>query len=309
MTEENEELQRALDNNNNPSSCRFDLQLNELLSENWDLKRSVARIRYGRPIRSIEDRANINRLQTENDDLRSTVGKLRYQCAGQTKISSSDDAPRLPDSPQKSNSDSLWKTLDAMNLTNEWNNAVNNHNLKGVSGQLDNLMDLAADVIRLIGLRHEELINMTQQNSSRPIQKMEVTLKKSAQKVLDLMERLSTHNSQVASLPDLTSDLEKRLAALRLKLDTLWKKLIQIHDEEESSSMPSSDTDKKSLNSDWFLSMGQQREKLRQNEETFQKQSRWIFERARNRDRSRKSTNKKHKMFHNGDNSWNQFSA
>lgn len=298
--------------NNNPSSSRFDLQLNELLSENWDLKRSVARIRYGRPVRSIEDRANINRLQTENDDLRAAVGKLRYQC-GQLKTSTSEtprvDEDSIRQKPLLPSIDSLWKTLDALNMTNEWNNAVNNHNLLTVSGQLEDLKDLAIDLMRLIGLRREELINMTRQNSSRSTQKMELTLKKSAQKVLDLMERL---NNRKISLSELATDLEKRLVALRLKLDTHWKKLYQQipeTGEEHSSTTSSANTDEKSLNSDWFLSMGQQREKLRQNEENFQKQTHWIFERARNRDRTRKShNNKKQKMFH-GDNSWNQFSA
>ena len=307
LTEENEELQRALDMNNNPSNSRFDLQLNELLSENWDLKRSVARIRYGKPVRSIEDRANINRLQTENDDLRAAVGKLRYQCGQLKSTPRVDESTSTQQNPLLTSNDLLWNTLDAMNLTNEWNNAVNNHNLQAVSGQLEDLKDLAADLMRLIGLRREELINMTRQNSSRPTQKMESTLKKSAQKVLDLMERL---NNRKISLSELTTDLEKRLVALRLKLDTTWKKLYeQVPETGGESTTSSSNTDEKSLNSDWFLSMGQQREKLRQNEENFQKQTHWIFERARNRDRTRKShNNKKQKMFH-GDNSWNQFSA
>lgn len=67
----NEELSRALKDLSVPdsTSCRFDFQVNELITENWDLKQSIGRIRYGKPTRSVEDRDTINRLQTENQDV------------------------------------------------------------------------------------------------------------------------------------------------------------------------------------------------------------------------------------------------
>lgn len=50
-------------------NSHFDHRLNELISENWDLKQSIGRIRYGRPVRSVEDRHTINILQTENQEV------------------------------------------------------------------------------------------------------------------------------------------------------------------------------------------------------------------------------------------------
>ena len=50
-------------------NSHFDHRLNELISENWDLKQSVGRIRYGKPVRSLEDRHTINILQTENQEV------------------------------------------------------------------------------------------------------------------------------------------------------------------------------------------------------------------------------------------------
>ena len=71
----NEELSRALNEmsvTQNPANCQsnqFGFQVSELMTENWDLKQSIGRIRYGKPVRSIEDRDTINRLQTENQDV------------------------------------------------------------------------------------------------------------------------------------------------------------------------------------------------------------------------------------------------
>jgi hypothetical protein len=72
LTSYNEDLNRALKDlsSQDSTSCRFDFQVNELLTENWDLKQSIGRIRYGtKPTRSVEDRDTINRLQTENQDV------------------------------------------------------------------------------------------------------------------------------------------------------------------------------------------------------------------------------------------------
>lgn len=54
-------------------NSHFDHRLNELISENWDLKQSIGRIRYGRPVRSVEDRHTINILQTENQEVTTFV--------------------------------------------------------------------------------------------------------------------------------------------------------------------------------------------------------------------------------------------
>lgn len=72
LTSHNEELTRTLRELSGQDSgdCRFDFQVNELLSENWDLKQSIGRIRYGKPTRSVEDRDTINHLQTENQDVK-----------------------------------------------------------------------------------------------------------------------------------------------------------------------------------------------------------------------------------------------
>lgn len=72
LTSYNEELSRALKemSSQDSSNCRFDFQVNELMTENWDLKQSIGRIRYGKPTRSVEDRDTINHLQTENQEVR-----------------------------------------------------------------------------------------------------------------------------------------------------------------------------------------------------------------------------------------------
>lgn len=71
----NEELKQAAERSADElhelasQNSQFDLRINELITENWDLKQSIGRIRYGKPVRSIEDRHTINILQTENQEV------------------------------------------------------------------------------------------------------------------------------------------------------------------------------------------------------------------------------------------------
>lgn len=75
LTALNEELKIAAERsaekllNLATQNAHFDLRINELISENWDLKQSIGRLRYGRPVRSVEDRHAINTLETENQEV------------------------------------------------------------------------------------------------------------------------------------------------------------------------------------------------------------------------------------------------
>ena len=72
----NEQLTLALKES---EGCPLNVK-NDLVTENWDLKHTISRIRYGKPVRTNEDREAINRLVTENQELRAQVGSLRYRC-------------------------------------------------------------------------------------------------------------------------------------------------------------------------------------------------------------------------------------
>lgn len=322
----NEEMSQALNKDHyqsaaDPSTCRVDPQMNELKTENWDLKQSIGRIRYGKPVRSLEDLDMINRLQTENQDLRATVGKLRYQC-GQPLSPSGDASTPAEPKVLSSSGPLLNKTLDSMNLTVYWASLV------GVDNDdeaLDDFKESAADLIRLIGLRREELDNRTKEaqsytKTSRIAEKMQATLKKSVQKVVDLVERV--HNHEEAALA-LAQDVESDLKELRLKVENRWAKMLQLESEElndnpvktadgsYSESYKDESGTTKSINSDWFISMGQEREKLRRKDQ----ESHWLFERAKNREEERRSRkfagpariNKRDKMYRG--NAWGHFSA
>ena len=226
----NEEMNRAL-NKDPANSCQLDFQMaNELMTENWDLKKSIGRIRYGRPARSMEDRDTINRLQTENQDLKATVGKLRYQC-GQPIAAAAEPVatPRI----LSVNEPMLNKTLDAMNLTIYWANLMEDENDDEL---LESLKESAADLIRLIGLRREELDNRTKEasygKSSRAAEKMQSTLEKSVQKVVSLMERIHNHQEQALALAE---DVESRLKDLRNKVESRWAKMLQIDDQDDDA--------------------------------------------------------------------------
>ena len=206
--------------------------------------------------------------------------------------------------PRLSGTEPFWKTLGELNLTSNWNHLINYSSNRSTENQLSGVKESATDLIRLIGLRRDELINLTRENSSPASEKMEAKFKKSAQKTLDLMERI---NKQQESFAILLEDAENRLEKIRSKLETNWSNLLQSYTETSNSFETSENT--KSLNADWFFSMGKQREKLRRTE----KQSEWMFDRARNRELERRSRkfqakHKKQKPFGQG-NSWNHYSS
>lgn len=159
----------------------------------------------------------------------------------------------------------------------------------------------AANLIQLIGVRREELVNVTRGTNGRRFDKMDATLKKSAEKTIALMERVE---KQHKSFDELLSDVERRLTKMRFKLETHWTNLLLTNDSTFTHPAPTT----KAVDADWFFSMGQQREKMRRSD----KQSDWVFDRARNRDQERRSRkfqgkNKKQKTFQS--NSWNHYSS
>lgn len=194
-----------------------------------------------------------------------------------------------------------------MNLTSSWNHSLNYPEKQSAEHQLIRVKESASDLIRLISLRREELANLTRGKTGKNFEKMEATFKKSAQKALDLMERV---NKQHKSLVTLLSEIESRLEKIRSKLESYWSNLKDSHPQINARNhyVETHSENSKSLNADWFLSMGQQREKIRRNE----KQSEWMFNRARNREEERKSrkfqaTHKKQKSFQG--NPWNHYSS
>ncbi|XP_059352434.1 uncharacterized protein LOC130703856 isoform X2 [Daphnia carinata] len=309
LTSHNEELTRTLRelSGQDSTGCRFDLQLNELMSENWDLKQSIGRIRYGKPTRSVEDRDTINHLQTENQDLRATVGKLRYRC-GQPLSSPQQQgqqilAPPMAFVSRPSAIEPLWKALEAMNLTGTWNHLVNYRNNRSIEDQLKRVKDSSTDLIRLMGLRREELINLTRQTRNPVTEKMEARFKKITQKTVDLMERVNKHHKSFALLLE---EVDNRLEKMRFKLESQWENLLRSYTDSGNRFETLENT--KPLNSDWFWSMGHHRDKLRRSE----KQSEWMFDRARNRElerRARKFQAKQRKQKPFQGNSWNQYSS
>ncbi|KZS06313.1 Uncharacterized protein APZ42_030254 [Daphnia magna] len=309
LTSHNEELTRTLRELSGQDSgdCRFDFQVNELLSENWDLKQSIGRIRYGKPTRSVEDRDTINHLQTENQDLRATVGKLRYRC-GQPLSSPQQQGQQISAPPtafvsRPSAIEPLWKALEAMNLTGTWNHLVNYRNNRSIEDQLKRVKESSTDLIRLMGLRREELINLTRQTRNPVIEKMEARFKKTTQKTVDLMERVNKHHKSFAVLLE---EVENRLEKMRFKLESQWENLLRSYTDSGNRFETLENT--KPLNSDWFWSMGHHRDKLRRSE----KQSEWMFDRAKNRElerRSRKFHTKQRKQKPFQGNSWNHYSS
>lgn len=224
LTALNREMNQALRNQHaeDSNSCRFDFHVNDLLTENWDLKQSIGRIRYGKPTRSLEDRDTINRLETENQDLRNTVGKLRYQC-GQPSLIPMPQQDLLNGikmkAPESVVSETMLKTLDAMNLTQFWSSLMEDDD-----ELMDGLRASAVDLISLIGLRREELNNLTKENTNSATERMQVTLKKSVEKVIQLMERIHNHQGATAALAD---EVEIRLKELRTKIEDGWLKVFE----------------------------------------------------------------------------------
>lgn len=234
------------------------------------------------------------------------MGKLRYLC-GQP-ISNSQQQEQAISNPSKafvprlSASETLWETL-GVNLTSDWNHLINYHPNGSIEDQLNSVKESAIDCIRLIGSRHDELINLTRENNNKVTEKMETRFKKSVKKTVELLKRVNKeHESFVVSLEEVESRLEK----LRSKLEFHWSNLLQSYSI-AGNRFGTLENDKP-LNSDWFFAMGQQRDKMRRNE----KQSEWMFDRAKNRELERKSRKfqtkqKKQKTFQG--NSWNHYSS
>lgn len=183
---------------------------------------------------------------------------------------------------------------------------TNNRYNRSTEEQLNRVKESATNLIRLIGLRREELVNLTRGNSGQVSEKMEVTFKKSTQKTLDILEHI---NQEHKSFAKILTEVESRLDKIHRKLETHWNNLLQSYTGASNQFVGPSAENTKSLNADWFFSMGQQREKMRRSE----KQSEWMFDRARNREQERKSRkfqakHKKQKPFQ-GRNSWNHYSS
>lgn len=247
LTALNREMTRALKNQQfaDSASCRLDFPLNEvdLLTENWDLKQSIGRIRYGKPSRSLEDRDTINRLETENQDLRNIVGKLRYQCGQPSSSASKEQILPTTSGPAGSPptvSEPLLKTLDSMNLTQYWTSLMNEDD-----EELDAMKESASDLLQLIGLRREALKNLTGVNSSIAAQKMQATLQKSVEKIVGLMERIHNHQESAEAL---AADIEARLQELRKKLENNWGKIFEPEENAKEDASKMFENDKKSLN-------------------------------------------------------------
>lgn len=193
-----------------------------------------------------------------------------------------------------------------MNLTNSWNRLNNQQKNRSTEEKLRSVTASAADLIQFIGVRREELINLTRGNNGRRFDKMEATFKKSAEKTIALMERVEKHHK---SFDELLSETEHRLSKMRFKLETYWTNLL-LTKSDGGGSIQTSAGHAKPVNADWFFSMGQQREKMRRSD----KQSDWMFDRARNRDQERrtrkfqvKNNNKKQKDYQSS--SWNLYSS
>ena len=174
---------------------------------------------------------------------------------------------------------------------------------RSIEDQLNAVKESAIDFIRFIGLRQDELINLTRENSNKATEKMEASFKKSVKKTVDLLERVNKeHESFIVLLGEVGGRLEK----IRSKLELHWSNLLQSYS--NAGNRFETTENAKPLNSDWFFSMGQQRDKMRRNE----KQSEWMFDRAKNRDLERRSRKyhtkqKKQKTFQGS--SWNHYSS
>jgi hypothetical protein len=204
--------------------------------------------------------------------------------------------------PRPSAAEPLWNTF-GVNLTSNWNRLINNGHNRSIEDQLNAVKESAIDFIRLIGLRQDELINLTRENNNKVTEKMEARFKKSVKKTADLLERV---NKEHESFTSLLEEVENRLEKLRSKLEFHWSNLLQSYSGAGNRFVTSENT--KPLNSDWFLSMGKQRDKMRRSE----KQSEWMFDRAKNRElerRSRKFQTKQKKQKTFQGNSWNHYSS
>jgi L-rhamnose mutarotase len=307
LSAQNEALMGALKES---ESCRIDVQ-NELATENWDLKHTVGRIRYGKPIRSIEDRDVINRLQTENQELRAQVGTLRYRCI-QPPLSPSTSA--LP-SPVRNNQQNPpasetrnWPretsaanddetTVGPKNLTEYWKDLVewlSTNNSTDFAG----FKQSTADLMQVIELRREELGNLTRDTDEQKwVLKMDQILQESAKKVIYLLN--GVFSGREALTVQLTTKIGSKVEEIRLKLESRWDRfkrhILELDSSSSSSSakdtnnQPTSSSSSSSsssapLNSEWFLMMGRQREQLR----TKERQTEWMFERAKNREKERR---------------------
>lgn len=180
---------------------------------------------------------------------------------------------------------------------------VNYRNNRSVEDQLKGVKESSTELIRLMGLRREELINLTRQTRNPVTEKMEARFQKTTRKTVELMERVNKHHE---SFGVLLNEVDNRLEKMRSKLESQWQNLLRSYAESGNKFETSENT--KLLNSDWFLSMGHHRDKLRRSE----KQSEWMFDRAKNRELERRSRKfhtkqKKQKTFQG--NSWNHYSS
>ena len=314
VLEQNEQLNRAL-NQQQESNCQSQ-QHNELLEENFDLKSTIGRIRYGKPVRSLDDRNKINRLEIENQELRTQVGKLRYKtanCVTQPVVVAAAAAGHANKStPDHSIRKDIWKDFDSLNLTEQWHNIVQLHGrvqtnvTRSSVDQFEEFRRVAARLVDDIEFRRQELVNISQQNKKSKIpSQLKEALQKSADKVFDLTSEMFAKSSKAAKMVE-------RVAQITEKLESRWNYLTRNLDEKKhsSASVRKADGEKKSgrkideeyeepltaSKDDWFLSMGKEREKLRNNNHQQQQhQNVWLFERAQSRQEER---HKKHK---NGD--------
>ena len=238
----NEELNRAL--KDVKTDCRFDI-LNELKSENLELKHMIGSMRYGKPARSAEDINTINRLQVENEELRTLI--LIESDAKTTN--STENSEQLADKP------TIQNTMEE---------------LKDFLGKTTNVVDI-------IELQRKEMTNLAHRLAGDQMGKKLQSLTLQLLLLLRSIFMIDADEFSVQIIDkhrDQLADISNELELYRIKFQN------QLKAKQEDGPIS-----QKGLNSDWFLLMGRQREKIRHEE----RKTDWMFDRARNRENERKS--------------------
>jgi len=218
---------------------------NELKSENLELKHTIGTIRYGKPICSVEDKSTINQLKNENEQLRTLIRMQRDE--------------------------------KETNLTKYWKQLVSKFGAWNTTKELNEFVKETTSIVNIIELRHKEVSNLTQQVVGDQMAK---ELQSQARKLLRLLKDIFIIDADETNVR-ITDKDRHQLAKIRDELESNWNKL----QSQLKTKLDNKSINNKSLNADWFLSMGRQREKIRREE----RQTEWMFDRARKRQNERNS--------------------
>ena len=235
---------------------------NELIAENFDLKHTIGRMRYGKPVRSIEDRDTINRLETENQELRAQVGKMRYRCAHPSDLAQ----PHV---------------LRTLNVTEHLNKFISDHiggdkKTHHVTERVNRLRKSAASLMGIIETRWNEL-NATsiiegETKNKAVLEEFFITIINFAGEVVSSRNEVTPVDATQTqkTWPDSVDQMQ-------MNIENPWDDF-QRKANSETTSNP-----QPKLNEDWFLLMGQERDKARKTKH----RSDWLFERAKTRELGR----------------------